>query len=105
MQPNKIRVFLGVNYHTVLGENVYVVGNIPELGNWNTKLSFPLTYHQHGNWSRALTLERRDQIIEYKYIIVKESTNEIRWEEGSNRTLDTSSLSLKKNEVINSKCF
>jgi len=101
MQPNHIRVFLGVNYHTVLGENVHVIGNIPELGNWNAKLSFPLTYHQHGNWSRALTLDRRDQIIEYKYIIVKESTNEIRWEEGSNRTLDTSSLNLKKNELIN----
>jgi len=46
MQPNQIRVFLGINYHTVLGENVHVVGNIPELGSWNPKASFPLTYHQ-----------------------------------------------------------
>jgi len=52
-----------------------------------------------------LIIERREQIIEYKYIIIKESTGEIRWEEGSNRTLDTASISPKKNEIYNSKSF
>jgi len=46
MQINPIKIFLGINYQTSPGEDVLIVGSIPELGNWNPSKGFPLTYHQ-----------------------------------------------------------
>jgi len=37
--------YLGVNYQTKFGENLYVVGSIPELGNWNPEKGLKLNYH------------------------------------------------------------
>ena len=36
LQPEKnINMHFSINYHTQLGQNVLIVGNIPELGLWN----------------------------------------------------------------------
>lgn len=101
MFSNQIRVFLGINYNTVPGEDASVVGNISELGNWNPDNSFPLNYHQGGNWSNALELEPTDTNIEYKYIIKNNMNGEIRWEEGENRILNLKDVKSSRTEVFN----
>lgn len=76
------------------GDNVYVVGNASELGNWKAensqklktnKSKFPL-------WeSEPISFYSKTQ-LEYKYIIKNNSKN-VRWENfQGNRTLDLSSL-------------
>ena len=39
-------IYMGVKYLTAIGEEIYVLGNIPELGNWNIKKGFRLNYHE-----------------------------------------------------------
>ena len=51
---------------TFLGQNLYVIGNIPELGNWNPNsgvlMSCTGTYP---NWIKSISLPR-SQSIQYK---------------------------------------
>lgn len=46
MEFTSITVYLGVNYLTSFGENLCVVGNIPELGDWDVTKGFKLNYHE-----------------------------------------------------------
>jgi len=41
---SEVKIIFKIHYQTHFGENLYVVGNIPELGNWNLHQSFPLKY-------------------------------------------------------------
>ncbi|SEG10489.1 alpha-amylase [Thermomonospora echinospora] len=75
--------------HTVVGQDVYVVGNIPELGNWNpahaVKLNTDAGTYPH--WSGSAALPANTPIA-YKYIIKKDNDPVI-WEQGGNRTATT----------------
>ena len=88
---------------TKLGEEVYIVGNSNELGNWNVnnskKLStdsklFPL-------WeSNPISFQSKSQ-LEYKYII-KSSSNNVKWENfDGNRLLNLSTLNNNTTYLIN----
>ncbi|HWU89876.1 MAG TPA: carbohydrate-binding module family 20 domain-containing protein [Kofleriaceae bacterium] len=76
---------------TVLGQNIYVVGNIPELQNWNTATAVPLTWLNgmgtRGNWRATVNLPA-SKPVEYKYI-KKDGAGTVTWESGANRTLTT----------------
>ena len=76
------------------GDNVYVVGNASELGNWKAENSQKLKTNKNKFplWeSEPISFNSKDQ-LEYKYIIKKNSKN-VRWENfKGNRTLDLSSL-------------
>ena len=57
------------------GQNVYVVGNKPQLGNWNNKQAHKLSTEKgmYPAWQSraAMTFNSREECsnIEYKYII------------------------------------
>jgi hypothetical protein len=75
------------------GEGVYIVGNIPELGNWNPLLAAKLFWTEGDNWKQTLTFDiptLQETTIEYKYIIAGFHTmdqNHLQWEERDNRIL------------------
>jgi alpha-amylase len=53
------------------GQNVYVVGNVPTLGNWSTGQGFLLTKHGSGSsavWSGSVNLPA-GFIVQYKYLL------------------------------------
>ncbi len=81
-------VDFNVNRSTNWGQDVYVVGNVPELGNWNPANAIPLSAANYPVWSGSIAFPA-NTTIEYKYII-KEGSNVI-WENGGNRTLTTPS--------------
>ena len=76
------------------GDNVYVVGNASELGNWKAENSQKLKTDKNKFplWeSEPISFNSKTQ-LEYKYIIKNNSKN-VRWENfQGNRTLDLSSL-------------
>ncbi|MBI5841077.1 MAG: alpha amylase N-terminal ig-like domain-containing protein [Chloroflexi bacterium] len=78
--------FTEVGYVTYYGQNIFIVGNVPELGNWNTAQAVPLAWVNSNTWSGPVTFTAsKGQTIQYKYI-VKNPNGSIVWEGGSNHT-------------------
>lgn len=75
-----------VNATTYWGQNVYVVGNIAELGNWNAANAIALSPSNYPLWSHPIDLPA-STAVEYKYIKIDGSN--VVWESGSNRIITT----------------
>lgn len=93
--------YLGVNYQTKFGENLYVVGSIPELGNWNPEKGLKLNYHDGYDWTSALRLDGKPQLIQYKYVVYNAELGYAKWEDGENRVLNMMSPDCLKPETYN----
>jgi alpha-amylase len=81
-----VAVNFNVNATTYWGQNVYVVGNIAELGNWNTGQAVLLSAAGYPIWSDTVPLPP-STTIEFKYI--KINGGNVVWESDSNRILNT----------------
>ena len=80
---------------TIKGQELFIVGNLQELGNWDTQhfqeyqklncIAFPL-------WQSVCIPFNNKTNIEYKFIIINPYNNNeiIQWENRNNRTLDIS---------------
>lgn len=68
------------------GQDIYVVGSIPELGNWSAAKGVRLGGQQFPRWTGSVTLPRGAH-VEFKAIEV-ESGAVLRWETGQNRVFD-----------------
>ena len=77
------------NKTTVTGQNVYVVGSIPALGNWDPASAIPLSSAGYPEWTASVTLPA-DTAFQYKYL-VKDAAGNVTWEDGSNRSYTTAS--------------
>ena len=73
-----------VNASTVWGQNVYVVGNIPALGNWTPSAGLALSSATYPVWTGNLSLPAGTS-FQYKYVKLDGSGN-VTWESGANRT-------------------
>ncbi|MBH24548.1 MAG: hypothetical protein CMH57_08870 [Myxococcales bacterium] len=84
----KATVAVGV-YHnqTQLGDQLYMVGALPELGGWDPDAAVALDPSSWPVWSAEVTLPA-DQEVEFKFII-KTASGEVIWEPGPNRSLST----------------
>jgi hypothetical protein len=71
------------------GDQVFVVGNIPELGNWDAEGGFPLQWTDGDTWEGRLSLSNlhAHQQIEYKLIKYTARNGSFVWEDGENRKL------------------
>jgi chitodextrinase len=72
---------------TVVGQNIFVVGNIAALGSWSTGSAIQLSPANYPTWSVTLSLPG-STAIEYKYI-KKDCSGNVTWESGSNRLYTT----------------
>ena len=96
--PTIVSGTFNVNATTVMGQNVYVVGNIPALGSWNTANAIALSSAGYPVWSKAVNLPP-STAVEYKYI-KKDGNGAVIWESGSNRLFTTpASGSLTRNDT------
>lgn len=80
-------VTFNVNATTVWGQNVYVAGNVAQLGSWNTDNAVALSAAAYPIWGGTVDLPA-STLIEYKYI-KKDGSGNVIWESGSNRTFTT----------------
>jgi alpha-amylase len=79
-------VTFAVNATTVWGENVFVEGNRPELGNWDTNSGVALSSATYPVWRGTVSLPP-NTTFEYKYI--EKNGGEVVWESGANRVRST----------------
>jgi glycosidase len=83
--------FVAQNAETVPGENVYVVGNVHELGNWDTDRAvgpfFNQVVHEYPDWYYDVNVPAGTD-IEFKFVKIDDAGN-VTWESGSNRVYTT----------------
>lgn len=72
------------NATTVWGQNVYVVGNISQLGNWDPANAVQMTPSSYPTWVVTVPLPQ-SQNIQFKFI-KKDGSGNVIWENISNRT-------------------
>ncbi|MBO4371254.1 MAG: 4-alpha-glucanotransferase, partial [Paludibacteraceae bacterium] len=73
-----------------IGDNLCfaILGNIPELGNWQTGEAVVLSDHDFPIWSVTIDAGRLPEEIEYKYVMYDRHKHAvISWETGENRRL------------------
>ena len=69
-----VMVKFNVRVSTYYGQEVYLLGEIPELGGWDQKKAIPLFFEgKEDRWSTvvAIPLSDKKRVIEYKYIVSK----------------------------------
>ena len=76
-----------LRYDSRWGEELFLTGNITELGLWNPNKAVKMEYVGPGIWSVSVETRRATSLqnIEYKYFI--RENDQIRWEDGPNRNL------------------
>ncbi|WP_329420058.1 carbohydrate-binding module family 20 domain-containing protein [Streptomyces sp. NBC_01268] len=87
-QPATAGAAFNVNATTTLGQDIYVTGNRPELGNWAPAAALKLDPAAYPVWKLAVTLPA-GTAFEYKYVR-KDAAGNVTWESGANRTATVS---------------
>ncbi|MEV7225460.1 carbohydrate-binding module family 20 domain-containing protein [Polymorphospora sp. NPDC051019] len=72
-----------VNATTSWGQDIFVVGNVPGLGNWNPAAALPLSSATYPVWRRDVDLPAGTG-FQYKYI--RKQGGAVTWESGGNRS-------------------
>lgn len=87
-----MKVIFNINFYTVWGQKLFVVGSLPELGAWEPALAREMHYAGDGNWQLELELPPDTRSIEYRYFL---SAGEERifeeWEKNHRITFDGTS--------------
>jgi hypothetical protein len=87
-----LRFVVQITQHPIFIEQpheLYVVGNIDELGNWNPQDGTKMQQVSEERLAASIIIPKNIQkIIEYKYVnITKNGAQEVLWEHGENRTI------------------
>ncbi|MFC4032446.1 carbohydrate-binding module family 20 domain-containing protein [Streptomyces polygonati] len=69
------------------GQQVYLVGSLPALGNWAPASAIALSTSNRSAWSGTVSLPANTS-FEYKYIL-KDASGNVTWEPGNNHTAST----------------
>lgn len=84
-----MKVTFNINFHTVWGQKLCVVGSIPELGSWQPALAKEMNYRGEGNWRLELDIPSDTQSIEYRYFLsVNDKQIFEEWEKNHRITFD-----------------
>lgn len=80
---------VAVTATTYFGQNVYIVGSVPQLGNWDPARAVPLSSATYPTWQGDVTLPA-GTTVEYKYL-KKNPDGTVTWESRGNRSVTTPS--------------
>lgn len=76
------------------GQAVAVCGSHPSLGGWSVSRYMKMTYVGRTIWTLTMNVDALYSDIEYKYIVVDESSHELlQWEGGENRHVEVGEMS------------
>lgn len=64
-----MKVTFHINFHTVWGQKICIVGSIPQLGSWEPALAREMHYTDNGNWQLELDVPSETTHIEYRYFL------------------------------------
>lgn len=77
-----------IHYSTDFGQNIYLTGNISQLGSWNVGAAVPLEWTPGNLWVGRVDLSADAGVIEYKYVVRDSNSRYTLWESGQNHKLD-----------------
>jgi 4-alpha-glucanotransferase len=77
-----MRIKFNIAFHTEYGQNIYITGSLPELGEFDSSKAVPLSYNE-GTWSTSVHIAKKTD-FDYSYII-KDSNSVITCESGPSR--------------------
>jgi predicted alpha/beta superfamily hydrolase len=89
--PERITFPVSVTWDVGLGNNVYLVGNHPDVGSWNPVNAHKLRWTTGNNWTGQVAVQA-GTALEYKFISRNGASNQfcnganVVWEGGANRT-------------------
>ncbi|MEC4812350.1 MAG: alpha-amylase family glycosyl hydrolase [Scytonema sp. PMC 1069.18] len=64
---------------TQFGETIAVIGDCPELGNWDIAKAYPLEYINQNTWFAEIPFnESAGKLISYKYVMLREGRSPLR---------------------------
>lgn len=87
LSDDQVQVIFKVNASTVTGENVHVVGNVPELGGWDPNLAPEAMMNpDYPVWFLPVSVPKNTS-LQFKFI--KKNGASVTWEGGSNRTFSS----------------
>lgn len=89
-----MKLTFSIQYHTTWGQNLYVCGNIAELGNWEVPKGIPMQLRQNGRWELNVDISDIPSTLEYKYFLKHEQDEDVQWEFGENRKLSIEDVQL-----------
>ena len=70
-------IAFSVDFNSLPGENVCVLGSIPEFGNWSLNGALFLGWNNGNIWKGERKIERDINYFEFKFVI--EEKNKIKW--------------------------
>ena len=102
-----VNLYFNLMKECVEGEEIFISGNIPELGNWSPLLTPKLNTCDQKQWELDLSIMVNEvEIIEYKYLS-KTYNGLCIWENGKNRKIFMKSANCtdywNESEVLNKK--
>lgn len=80
-----MRVTFNIDFHTRMGQQVFVVGSVPELGSWDEEKALGLQF-ENGRCEQTITIGAC-QNISYRYFVKDFYSNELVYEQGDERKL------------------
>ena len=97
---NKIeKIVFEMKYQTQMGQELGILGNLNELGNWNQDNALRMQWTDGNIWKKEI--EGENDNIEYKFIFIVNNRVQ-RWEDGGNRILNLKEI---KEKIKNEKKF
>ena len=97
---NKIeKIVFEMKFQTQMGQELGILGNLNELGNWNQDNALRMQWTDGNIWKKEI--EGENDNIEYKFIFIVNNRVQ-RWEDGGNRILNLKEI---KEKIKNEKKF
>ena len=81
-----VNVKFFMKFHVDYGQQICLVGSIPEIGNWILSDSVSLSWNEGDIWCATLELPS-NSVIEYKYVVVGHGGHAVAWQSGNNSVL------------------
>lgn len=97
-------VKFSVKYQTKPGQNIYILGSIPELGAWKLN-KFKLKWSEGHVWKASLNLSKDIEFFRYKFVCLSDDGKFKRWEEGPDRTFYLKALEKNSTEKYKIDCI
>jgi 4-alpha-glucanotransferase len=83
-----MKIIFKIEYFTEFGQNIYILGNIPELGSWDPSKAARMDFIRDGQWRIEFLLEgSMPEEIEYRYLLKDDRNQMVFYEWGKNRQL------------------
>ena len=86
------KICFEMKYNTRIGENLGIIGSIPELGAWKENKALKMAWNNDNIWKASLFYNNAvAEIFEYKFIFLCNGSVK-QWEDGSNRKFSLANI-------------